>query len=115
MTDSNQKSNSLPLQYGQIVNSGSLPSQMFVQYDAGQPMNASQPTQAPAPAAAAAVAQNMNTSRIIGSQMVAPQRAAAQHSQSSFYSQPLAQTGFYQAQQAASSIPVSFCLIFVLA
>ena len=108
-----QKSNPLAtLQYGPIVNNAAPsmpPSQMFVQYDPGQPVN-NQPSAGPP----GAPPQNLNSSQIIGSHLIQQQRPVqnvqAVQPQSSFYSQPqqpLQQTGFYQAQQAASSITVS--------
>lgn len=86
--------NNLPLQYGQLVNSTSLPPSggVFVQYDP-QPVNNQ---------------NTVNSSQIIGSHLV-QQRAAVQP-QSSFYSQPtgapqsLGQAGFFQ--QGTSNLQV---------
>ena len=68
-TGGNQKSNPLAaLQYGQLIGNTSLqPSQMIVQYDPGQPVNAASH---PAPGAPAPPTQNVNTSQIIGSQLM---------------------------------------------
>ena len=66
----NQKSNPLATyQYGPIVNNGTLqPSQVFVPYDPGQPVN--QPAPTPAPTAAAPAPQNVNSSQLISSQLM---------------------------------------------
>ena len=107
---SSQKAASMQqLQYGQVMNNNvSLgPSQLFVSYDPGQPIsNQPQPPQQPA--------ANLASSQIIGSQLVTQRGLqniqTAVPAGSSFYSQPqppLQQTGFYQAQQAASTITVS--------
>ena len=103
LSGASQKSNPLPtLQYSQLMGNTSLqPSQMFVQFDP-------QANQTAAPAAPSGN-QNVNSSQIIGSQLM-QQRQPVQNvqtvqGQSSFYSQqPLQQTGFYQAQQNASTL-----------
>lgn len=74
VSNTQQKSSGLQaLSYGPLVG---LSSQMFVQYDPGQPVNANQPAPAPTPAAAAtagaanAPSQNVNSSQLIGSHIV---------------------------------------------
>jgi hypothetical protein len=108
-----QKSSQLPtaVQYGQLISGTTLhqaaaQSQLCYQYEAaGQPALATSPVQSEPILAAAA-----QSSQIIGSQLV-QQRATVQTLQppTNYYSQtPLQQTGFYQAQQAASGLQGSY-------
>ena len=66
-TGASQKSNPLAaLQYGQLIGNTSLqPSQMFVQYDPGQPVNAASHPAPGAPAPPGPPNQN-----VIGSQLI---------------------------------------------
>ncbi|KAL5011924.1 hypothetical protein ScPMuIL_010475 [Solemya velum] len=96
------------LQYGQSLSSTSLqPSQIsFIQYDPGQLFGTNQIL------GSTQTAQNLNSSQIIGSQLVQSRPTAIQNVQSvqpssSFYQQPqqsLQQTGFFATQQATSNL-----------